>query len=171
MWRRLFGGEGLAAPPAPPVDQSQTGDAGHQVQFAGEGDALGDRSQPNAVAAQVDVVLVEDLGDRVVPVDVEDHRVVTDILGVYELATTQPRPRRAGLDDEDPTIGQVPGSVLETAHLVVLGQQVVDRVEDQVDEPVATTWRFRACCRIACRAWLTVRATVIMGCGEVVSAG
>ena len=44
----------------------------------------------------------------------------------------------ARLDDEDAVVGQVLGHVVEAADLVVLGEQVEEGVEHDVDQPVAT---------------------------------
>ena len=54
------------------------------------------------------------------------------------------RPARAArrhptLEHEHAIAGQVPGGVLEAADLVVLGEQVPDGVEHQVDQPIGVT--------------------------------
>ena len=88
-------------------------------------------------AAEADVVLVEDLRDRVVAADVEHDVVDPDALGVDELAAG-PRGggRHPALEDEHAVVGEVTGGVLEASDLVVLCEEIADRVEDEVHEPV-----------------------------------
>ena len=44
--------------------------------------------------------------------------------------------RDEGFDDERPVVGEVRGHVLEAPHLIVLGQQIEQRVEHDEDQPV-----------------------------------
>ena len=85
------------------------------------------------------MALVEPLRDGIVAADVEPHLVDRDRLGVDVLIVAQAM-QIAGherLDDERAVVGEVGGDVLEAAHLLVLVQQVEERVVDDVDQPVA----------------------------------
>ena len=96
-----------------------------------------DRVQVDTAGTDPHVVHVEDLCDRVVSAGVEHHLVDLDTLGVDELVTgSRGRGRDQTLEDEDAVVGQVFGGVLEASDLVVLREQIADRVEDQVDEAV-----------------------------------
>jgi len=61
------GGVRLAVPPSPSVAQSYAGDASHEVELGRVGHAHPDRMEDEAVGADLDMVLVEDLRDGVVP--------------------------------------------------------------------------------------------------------
>ena len=70
---------------------------------------------------------------------VEAHRVDADALGVDVLTRTQVLhevERAAAFDDERAVVGEVRGDVLEAADLIVLGQQVEERVEHDIDQAV-----------------------------------
>jgi hypothetical protein len=49
------------------------------------GQSQPDWTENEAIGADADVVLVEDLGDRVVPADVQHDVVEPDVLGVNEV--------------------------------------------------------------------------------------
>jgi len=96
-----------------------------------------DRAEDEAICADADVVLVENLRHRVVAADVQHDVIGPNALRVDELVIRSTGSRRdLALDDEDAIRGQVAGGVLEAANLVVLRQQIADRVVDQVDQPV-----------------------------------
>jgi hypothetical protein len=73
-----------------------------------------------------------------VTADVEPDLIDGDVFGVDVLivAHTHQEARNEGFDDEHAVIGQVGRHVLERANLVVLGEQVEERVVDDEDHPV-----------------------------------
>src|SRR5215469_10909190 len=79
------GGEGFAVPAAPSFVRPEPGDAGHEVELWGVGQAETDRCEHDGVGADVDVVIVEDLGYRVVVAYAQCDLVYPDFLGVDEL--------------------------------------------------------------------------------------
>jgi hypothetical protein len=79
------GRDGLPVPPAPSLAQSEAGDPSHEVKLGRLGEAQADRIQHDAFEADVDVVLVEQLRDRIVSADVEvdevnPHAFCVDVL-------------------------------------------------------------------------------------------
>src|ERR1700733_11283146 len=80
------GGEGLAVPAAPAVAQAQAGQAGHQVELRRAGQPQAERTQFDAVGAEVDMGLVEDLGHRVVAAGFEYDPPGGDVPDLDELA-------------------------------------------------------------------------------------
>src|SRR5215216_1117108 len=85
------------------------------------------------------MALVEQLAYWIVPPYVEAHLIDADRLGVDVLLVTQAVEigRHERLDDKCAVVGEMGGYVLETAHLVVLRQEVEQRVEHDVDQAVA----------------------------------
>jgi hypothetical protein len=79
------GGIRFTAPTTPSVAQSKAGDASHQVELWRVCEAQTDRAEDDVLGADEDVVLVEDLGDRVVSADVQRDVVDPDRFGVDEL--------------------------------------------------------------------------------------
>ena len=74
---------------------------------------------------------------RVVAADAQPNVVQLQPLHVDELVVgSRGRGRHPALEHEHAILAQVPGGVLEAADLVVLGEQVADGVEHQVDEPI-----------------------------------
>ena len=119
------GGEGLAVPPAPPVPEPEAGDAGHEVEFGRVGQAEANRGEGYAVGADAEVVVVEDLGDRVVVADPEDDMVHRDFLGVDELmAWAGWGGGDLAFEHEYPAGHQVARGVVKASDLVILGEQV-----------------------------------------------
>jgi hypothetical protein len=73
-----------------------------------------DRAETDAVGTDPDVVLIEDLGDRVVAADVQHDQVDVDTLGADELpARSCGRARHPALQDEHAVAAQMASSVLE----------------------------------------------------------
>src|SRR5215471_19468455 len=79
------GGEGFAVPAAPSFVQAEPGDAGHEVELWGVGQAEANRCEHDGVGADVDVVVVEDLAYRVVVAYAQCDLVYPDFLGIDEL--------------------------------------------------------------------------------------
>jgi hypothetical protein len=104
------------------------------------GQAEADRREGDALSADPDVVVVEDLRHRIVLADAEHDVVDLNLLGVDELVAGPGRgDRYAAFEGENAVGGQVAGGVLEAADLVVLAEQVPDGVVDEVDEPVGAS--------------------------------
>src|SRR5918994_3381385 len=136
-------GERLAVPAVPALFEAQPGDPRHEVEFGRPGVSLDDRVQPHARVRDGHVALVEHLLRRIVAKHIEPYRIDLDGLRIDMLVVAQPVEEggRAGLDHERAFAGEVGGDVLEAAHLVFLGQQVEERVEDDVDKAVCSRYR------------------------------
>jgi hypothetical protein len=77
----------------PPVTQPEAGDPSHQVELGRVGQAQPDRTEDEALGAEVDVVDIQDLGDRVIAADAQLDVVQLQLLDVDELVAG---PRRRG---------------------------------------------------------------------------
>ena len=91
------------------------------------------------------MALVEDLRRGIEARDIERHSVDVDGLRVDVLPVGQAvEPVRHGrLHEEHAVVGEMPGDVLEAADLGVLCQQVVQRVEHEVRQPVRAVHAYR----------------------------
>lgn len=132
--------ERLLLPTTPAINKPHSSDSGHQIHFARPDEPARDRPEPQPILGEGDVVLVQDLRDRVVAIDVKHHFIATKVLDVDELVSAQPCRGDASLDDEDAVAGEMSGCVFETPHLTILGEEVVDGIEDQVDQWVPIAW-------------------------------
>jgi hypothetical protein len=85
------------------------------------------------------VALVEQLAHGIVPPHVEAHFIDVDRLGVHILLVPQAIEigRHECLDNKRAIVGEMGRDVLETAHLVVLGEEIEQGVEHDVDQVVA----------------------------------
>jgi hypothetical protein len=72
----------LTVPASPSFAQPKAGEPGHEVELGRVGQAQADRPEDEAVAADVDVVLIEDLRHGVIPADVQHDMVGCDVIGV-----------------------------------------------------------------------------------------
>ena len=84
------------------------------------------------------MALADHLRRRVVAQQVQPHGIHFDGLGLHILLILQPmqKGRCVRLDHEPAVGGEMGGDLLEAAHLFVLGQQVEEGVEHDVDQPV-----------------------------------
>ncbi|VVJ16261.1 Uncharacterised protein [Amycolatopsis camponoti] len=123
--------------------QLEAGQPAHQVQLGRPDVALRAASEPGfATLAELEVVRHQVLAHRVVGVHAD-----VPLLG-REHQRVLPRREAAQFGnaqlDHEPAAGvQVPGRVAEALDLLVLGEQVPDRVEDQVDQRKAARSRGR----------------------------
>jgi hypothetical protein len=91
----------FAVPPSPPIAQPKAGDTSHEVELGRIRQAKPDRAEGKAIGANVDVVLVEDLRDRVVLADVQPNVVDLKALHVDEpVAWSRGRGRHSALEHE-----------------------------------------------------------------------
>jgi hypothetical protein len=72
----------IAVPASPSFTQPEAGDASHEVELGRVGQAQPDRAEDEALGADTDVVLVEDLRHGIVPAGVQHDVVDPDVLGV-----------------------------------------------------------------------------------------
>src|SRR3954463_7251738 len=94
------GGEGLAVPATPPISEPEAGQPGHQIELCRPSQASPDGSEVRPGGVESHVVLVEDLGERVVGADVEFNRGWGDVLDRDVAVGRGPRGGYRSLDQE-----------------------------------------------------------------------
>jgi hypothetical protein len=132
------GGERFTGPPAPTFAQAKAGEARHQVELTRPRVATDDRIHGDATRRERHVALVECLSNWIVPTNIEPNPVDGERLGVDVLVVAQPVEvaRHERLDDEAALRCEMRGDVLETTDLIVLRQQVEQRVEHEIHERI-----------------------------------
>src|SRR3954451_12894843 len=137
------GGEGLFTPTSPALVKAKAGEARHQVELTRPRISAHDRIDGDARCRKRDMTLVERLANRVVAPHIEAHAVDGECLGVDVLVVAQPvKPRRHERFHHEATVGiEMRGHVLETPDLILLRQQVEQRVEDEVHQRIGAGYR------------------------------
>src|SRR6266545_1918959 len=126
-------GKRLPLPPGPPVPQPQPRQARHEVQLGGPGVSELDGMRLDPPVGEDVVLGAEPLRDDVVDVEPDSSGIGAE--GDDGLADREVlEVRHARLDHEPPSAAQLRRGVLEARNLLVLRDQVEDRVEHQVDE-------------------------------------
>ncbi len=84
------------------------------------------------------MTLFECLGYRIVLSNIQPHLSDLDTLSPHVLlvSLTCELRRQSSLDHENSVIIQMPRDILEATHLLVLSEQIEQRVEHDVDQPV-----------------------------------
>jgi hypothetical protein len=86
------------------------------------------------------VILIKKLRDGVIAADVQGHLVGRHALGIDKLVARSRRSAGdATLEDKHSVVAQVSSCVLKAPNLVVLSEQVADRVVDEIQQPVPTS--------------------------------